>query len=312
MNNKNVYNSISFKNTLKKEFTSVIIPVYKDVSGLRDTLESLFRQTISKSRFEIIVANDGADQEISKVCKKFKVKEIRIFPNKGSYNARNKAIEQSRGEFLAFTDADVILPKDWIKNGLSLLKQYDYVGGPVEFGKKTNLTPEEKYASLYEFNVKEAFKWEHFFVTANMFTKRKIIEDIGGFDSRLYSGGDTEFGNRIYSFTKYKSHYSTMLTVIHPFRNYNEIIIKKRRTTLGKNDLISYYPNRFNHLRSSLIDEILKILTPPTKHISDIGFFTLFWNIKFRESIYKIRYIKSMRLAQDNSKIDKLLKIMRL
>ena len=73
---KTKYNTINFKYKHIKGLISVIIPVYKDAKGLHDTLTSLQKQTLDKSKYEVIIANDGDDSHVSEVCKEFEVKEI--------------------------------------------------------------------------------------------------------------------------------------------------------------------------------------------------------------------------------------------
>ncbi len=304
---ENLYNKVDFRLPIKNDFVSVIIPVYKDAQGLHDTLTSLQNQTLEKSRFEIIVANDGDDLQVSNVCKKFNIKEVKIIPNKGSYNARNKALEESKGEFFAFTDADVIVPEDWLINGLLQLQKYDYIGGPICFNEKKKLTVEEKFAQKYEFNIQDSFDREHFFVTANLFTKRKVVEELGGFDIRLHSGGDTEFGNRIHSSKQFRQQFYVDLSVIHPYRNYLEIINKKKRITKGLAKLIEYYPERFKHLKSSYFDEFRSMLTPPLHELGNLKFFFFIWKLNIIVSLYKIKYIKTMRVFLENSRVYKLI-----
>ena len=110
----NRYTQITFKEKEVPSFVSVIIPVYKDAIGLKDTLESLNEQTIDRANFEIIVVNDGGDPDITALCEKYQVRVIEQKPNRGSYYARNKGLEISKGEFIAFVDADIKVPNDWL------------------------------------------------------------------------------------------------------------------------------------------------------------------------------------------------------
>jgi glycosyltransferase involved in cell wall biosynthesis len=102
---KYMYNKL-FKFKRRRGFVSVIIPVYKDHEGASDTLNSLSKQSLKREQYEIIVANDGGDKQTRRACEKFDVKVIDIFPNGGSYNARNKALQISKGEYIALLDSD--------------------------------------------------------------------------------------------------------------------------------------------------------------------------------------------------------------
>ena len=244
----NKYNKIKFKYENKKNFISVIIPVYKDTTGLSITLNSLKNQSLNKEYFEIIVVNDGAEINITNICKDHSVSVIEISPNMGSYFARNKGIENSSGEYIAFLDADIKVKNNWIENGLKELKRNtDYLCGKVQIDESKIKTVTNFYKLHTAFPVKRYLNKDHFGPTANLFVKRKVINMAGGFDIRLKSGGDTEFGSRIYHYTNFKQVYIENITVIHPPRNYKEEIKKIKRITKGAIDLNKFYPNRFSN-----------------------------------------------------------------
>lgn len=51
---------------------SVIIPTYNRADLLRSSLESLLRQKLSKSAFEVIVVNDGSTDSTEDICQSFR------------------------------------------------------------------------------------------------------------------------------------------------------------------------------------------------------------------------------------------------
>jgi len=295
------YNKILFKNPEKKGFISVIIPVFKDYIGLTETLKSIKNQTLNSDKFEVIVANDGNNELISKTCEEFDVTEIKISPNRGSYNARNKALEVSRGEYLAFTDADVMVNIKWLENGKHFLNKYDYVCGPVQFKKNNQKNIVEKYEELYDFNIKDAFKYDYYGVTANLFTKRNVIEVLGGFDNRLKSGGDNEFGNRVHYSSQFTQFYSDNF-VVHPHRNYHEILIKKQRVSNGINALLDYFPKRYKKYTFIFADNLIYTFIPPFNLTYDLNLFFFFWYMKFVDLFINLFYRNQhMQIFNENS-----------
>ena len=91
------------------ELISVIIPFYNEENYFDECINSVLNQTYQN--IEIIIVNDGSDQiYIDKLEKiKFKYPEkIRVFnkKNEGVSSARNLGIEKSKGEYIAFLDAD--------------------------------------------------------------------------------------------------------------------------------------------------------------------------------------------------------------
>ena len=85
---------------------SVIIPVYKDAKRLAWCLDSLCDQFSDEDEFEItVVDNEGSlASELDET--KFKNTKFVVELEPGSYAARNKGIQLSKGEWLVFTDSD--------------------------------------------------------------------------------------------------------------------------------------------------------------------------------------------------------------
>lgn len=93
---------------------SVIIPVYNQAEKLKQTLESLNRQ--SYRDFEVIIVNDGSTDNPEKTFTNFLTAnntELHFYflnqKNQGAPAARNHGALQAKGEYLFFCDADAVL-----------------------------------------------------------------------------------------------------------------------------------------------------------------------------------------------------------
>lgn len=213
---------------------SVIIPTYRSWDLLEKCLEALSVQTFSEP-FEILVVNNDSDNNIPSHLHKFKNVTFLQELKPGSYAARNKAIQYSKGEILAFTDADCIPAKQWLENGVSeLQKNVDLgiVAGNVKlFYKNENkLTPAEVFDKYTAFRIKEYVYFGNC-VTANWFSYKKTILKFGGFDSNLKSGGDTKLSQQISK--EKKLVYAENVIVYHPARSTNQEIVTKYRRIIG-------------------------------------------------------------------------------
>jgi glycosyltransferase involved in cell wall biosynthesis len=88
-----------------KKKVSVIIPFYNGVDWLFEAVQSVFDQTYKN--FEIIVVNDGSQEDVSKFLEKYSNKIIyRYKENGGAATARNLAMEIATGDYIAFLDSD--------------------------------------------------------------------------------------------------------------------------------------------------------------------------------------------------------------
>ena len=87
-------------------FFSVVIPVYNRAAVLRTALQSVLAQ--SDQDFEIVVVDDGSQDNPKAVCDSFGDPRIRciVQANGGGGAARNAGIGEARGAFVAFLDSD--------------------------------------------------------------------------------------------------------------------------------------------------------------------------------------------------------------
>lgn len=103
---------------------SVIVPVYNGEKYIRDCIESVISQ--SYKDIELILINDGSTDRSGQICNEYGIKDGRVkvidTPNNGPAQARNIGIENSKGSFIFFIDADDVIKN----NALGLLMEsYD-------------------------------------------------------------------------------------------------------------------------------------------------------------------------------------------
>lgn len=90
---------------------SIIVPVYNVEKYLKKTLDNICGQSLEE--LEVLCIDDGSTDHSYDILREYKNKDgrVQIFrqENKGPAVARNFAIEQAQGEYVAFVDADDIL-----------------------------------------------------------------------------------------------------------------------------------------------------------------------------------------------------------
>jgi glycosyltransferase involved in cell wall biosynthesis len=134
---------------MSNDLVTVIIPVFKNVSLLRDSLLSVEKQTYP--HIEIIVVNDGSKfhQEINEICKQFK-KKIKIIHskiNQGVSTALNKGIIESKGKYINWLSHDDLFKPTKIEEQIKSLRGSDMKISATNFliwDSDNNLTKRSK------------------------------------------------------------------------------------------------------------------------------------------------------------------------
>jgi glycosyltransferase involved in cell wall biosynthesis len=228
---------------------SVVIPVYNDPRGIQQTLESVTSQSVTDC--EICIIDNNSTDDTPDIIRKYADKHDNITllvedEIQGSYAARNKGLEHANGDVIAFLDADETVDEDYLETALEAMDEQDvdYLGCNVE------LTVDEdtlvgRYNARTGFPVKQYLKEEHYAPTCALLVRQQVFEDVGTFDSRLVSGGDIEFGQRVHD-AGYDQGYAEDAVVTHPARTSFESLAKKNfRVGRGFCQKQRYYPERY-------------------------------------------------------------------
>jgi glycosyltransferase involved in cell wall biosynthesis len=165
---------------------SVVVPTRGRPELLNRCLASLVLQACDPEQFEIIIVDDGPGIATRDVVARWsdhttgtgpKVTYIASPGPHGPAAARNHGWRAARGDIIAFTDDDTIARSDWLKNGLAAFDDtVDAVWGRIVMPLKG--TPTD-----YELDAKGLETAE--FVTANCFCRKRVLDEIGGFDEEF-------------------------------------------------------------------------------------------------------------------------------
>ncbi|MDO4492782.1 MAG: glycosyltransferase family A protein [Clostridia bacterium] len=170
---------------------SVLIPTYNCGAFLAEALESVLAQTCRD--YSITVVDDGSEDDTAGVVSKYPgVRYIRI-DHSGVATARNVALQNARGAYIAFLDADDRWEPD------KLAKQMDYMNAHPEceivFTGMRNFTdiPEEgmnhDQREILEKTVSRCLP--------TALIRKTVFDRCGGFAEELPRGEDTEWILRI-------------------------------------------------------------------------------------------------------------------
>lgn len=241
---------------------SVIIPTYHDWDRLQLCLNALSNQTLSEDKFEIIVVNNDPDDIAPEILDIPSNAKIINESKPGSYAARNKAVREAQGTFLAFTDSDCIPDKNWLFNALQIFsyKSVSRIGGKVSVfcENKEKRTPAELFDLIFAFQQKKAVNKLGYSVTANLIVRREDFLQVGYFNEKLFSGGDHEWNMR----AKEKGMsiiYAPNVIVNHPARKTAKELEKKRRRVVGSWNVSDSF---FDYLKKCTYIFLSKVIKP--------------------------------------------------
>lgn len=116
------------KNRAMKYKFSVIIPLYNKEAEIEDTILSILAQ--SYQPFEIIVVDDGSTDSGADIVRAIESPLIRLITqrNQGECAARNRAIEEARGEYMALLDGDDTWQPEFLAEIASMIAEFPNCG----------------------------------------------------------------------------------------------------------------------------------------------------------------------------------------
>lgn len=180
---------------------TVVIPCYNQSKFLSEAIESVQKQ--SYNRHEIIVVNDGSTDNTTEVAKQFYNIRLIEQTNMGLAKARNVGLLESKGEFLVFLDADDRLLPNAFEISVKSLQNHPesaFVSGFCVY-----LSPNGKYRTFLaqpSFSVNSdhymaLLKKNYIWSPANVMYRRKLFDQIAGFDATVNPTADYELYLRI-------------------------------------------------------------------------------------------------------------------
>ncbi|HEY9199343.1 MAG TPA: glycosyltransferase [Gammaproteobacteria bacterium] len=199
---------------------SVVIPTYRRPHLLERCLRALLQQSLHGDDYEIVVADDGAEQATEALVRLLASQQqgrgpalryVAVQDRHGPAAARNRGWRQAQGAIIAFTDDDCVPTPDWLRNGLTVF-QY---GISAAWGKLSMPLPEQP--TDYERDAARLQEAE--FVTANCFCTRAVLEACGGFDER-FTAAWREDSDLFFSLLERSVHivHAPDAVVVHPIR----------------------------------------------------------------------------------------------
>jgi cellulose synthase/poly-beta-1,6-N-acetylglucosamine synthase-like glycosyltransferase len=231
---------------------SIIVASYNNQDTIGECLRSILALDYPKDCYEIIVMDGVSRDATVKIAESFPVKVISIRLNCPA--AYNYAFKIAAYPILGFIDSDAKVEADWLKKLVHRLAEPQVAGvsGSIDTWNRDNL-----WARAIGYELKTRYqrigKYTSRIATMNLLLKKSVIEEAGGWDEKLSSQYDTDFGFRM-SGKGYKIAYEPTAVCYH----FNRPTLKayyKQQLQYGKNTLKLYF--KHGHLAKG--DEITDV-----------------------------------------------------
>jgi GT2 family glycosyltransferase len=167
---------------------SVVVPTWRRPALLARCLAALADQTLAPHRYEIVVCDDGPDNETRTLVARFAdthrargltVHYVPVSATQGPAAARNAGWRHACAPLIAFTDDDTVPDAHWLEAGLAAM-----VPG-VAAASGAIVVPLPRHPTDYEADASGLARAE--FATANAFVTRAALLAVDGFDERFTS-----------------------------------------------------------------------------------------------------------------------------
>jgi len=243
-------------------FVTVILTARNEADALRDCLTSLIRIRYPEDRHEILVVDNGSTDGSAEVMREFPVTYL-YEPRIGVSCARNRGIEMSRGELLAFTDPDCTVSTGWLRG---LVQRFSdprvgcVAGGIVPYPP---CTLPELHAARRRSHTQErplGHPVRPYAMTPNVAFRRTVFEQIGLFDTKFPGGGweDADVSWRLLQHTSFRIDYAPEALVFHRYRDtYGQFFVQQYRYGFGLGVLTRKYRSaRVSSGRAGAVREV--------------------------------------------------------
>jgi glycosyltransferase involved in cell wall biosynthesis len=200
-------------------FVSVVVPVRNGKATIGACIRSLLAGNYPRERREIIVVDNASTDKTDRRIRLEPVIYVHE-PRRGVSYARNRGIEEGSGEIVAFLDGDCVASESWLTE---LVRPFEDPRVGCVAGELGHL-PAQSAAERQTARI--LGNWQRFavsadppfVVTANAAFRREVLEQLGGFDTRLPRAQDVDLGLRFSRDTSYELVFSPGAVARHGHR----------------------------------------------------------------------------------------------
>lgn len=212
---------------MKYPFVSVIMPVFNEEKRVGKAIEAVLNQNYPDDCFELIVIDDASLDGTENILREFSKRYsnftiIKNIQNKGDSSSRNLGVKMARGEIIATTDADDVVDKNWLVNISNnyMMNSSDALVGRSKVAFDNNNLSQRLISEhtiivnngYFLTEIDPRYKINIRATGTNQSFKKKVFEQIGGYNENLKRGMDVDILWRLVN-SGYQVDYDTKMLV---------------------------------------------------------------------------------------------------
>lgn len=214
-----------------KPLVSVIMSAYNAEKYISQTIQSVLDQTFAD--FEFLIFNDGSKDRTEDIIRSFNDGRIKLVnqQNIGLTKTLNKALALAQGEYIARMDADDICEPPRLEKQVSFLNSHPEISLCGTWAKM--IDADGNYIKNYNvpikhYDIKKRLLLHCPMIHPSVMFRRKIFEEIGGYDESFRFAQDYEYWTRILA--KYQA--ANLPEYLINYRVFEQNITKSNNLTV--------------------------------------------------------------------------------
>ena len=232
---------------------TVVVPVRNAVATIDRCIRALLAQEYPHHRFEILIVDNNSHDGTRRRLETFENRLIVLDePKRGASAARNAGVRRASSELIAFTDADCVAERSWVRELVQQHRsdgQTDIIGGRIEPYQPA--TAVERFAGrLMDQESAISHETTPYVITANMLARRSDLLRLGLFDDRLLRGQDVDLSLRAHFDHGLRLGYADRALVRHVNVNTFEALFEKgEQHGLARSNVLGKHSQRVGRTR---------------------------------------------------------------
>ena len=161
------------------DLVSIITPAYNAAAYIAETIESVLAQTYTN--WEMLIVNDCSKDNTAEIVQSYaakdkRIKLINLKQNSGAAAARNTAIQNAKGRYIAFLDSDDLWKKEKLQKQIQFMQRngYAFTFTSYEHFKETKENIQNQVQIPKSLNYNQALKGNQIGCLTVMLDKKQI------------------------------------------------------------------------------------------------------------------------------------------